>query len=100
MKLKPVDYLPGAQLDLEESAIWYEEQVPGVGRRFTEAVALTEKKLQRAPLLGRPDRRNTRKWRVRHFPHNLIYREETNRILIVAIAHPKRHENYWDYRVL
>ena len=98
MKLKPVDYLPGAQLDLDESAAWYEEKEPGVGHRFEAAVTLAEKKLQRAPLLGRPHRRDTRKWRVPHFPHSIIYREEAERILIVAIAHPKRQDDYWDYR--
>jgi plasmid stabilization system protein ParE len=94
-----VDYLPGAQLDIEESATWYETKEIGVGSRFEAAVALAEKKLQRAPLLGRPYRRHTRKWRVPHFPHNVIYREEPDRILIVAIAHPKREDDYWDERV-
>ena len=99
MKLKPVDYLPGAQLDLEESAAWYEQQEPGVGYRFQQAVALTERKLQREPQLGPPHRRHTRKWRVPGFPHHIVYREEADRILIFAVAHPKRREDYWHYRL-
>ena len=99
MKSKPVDYLPGARLDLEQSAGWYETQEPGVGSRCLETVALIEGNLQRDPGLGAPYRRNTRKWRLPRFPHSIIYREEADRILIVAVAYPKRREGYWRRRL-
>jgi toxin ParE1/3/4 len=98
MKSKLVEYLPGARFDLTDSAAWYEEQEPGLGMRFHAAVQATEKKLQRNPSLGTPHRRKTRKWRVLRFPYNVVYREEFDRIIIVAIAHGSRQENYWDYR--
>src|SRR6266852_826037 len=99
MRSKRVEYLPAARLDVEESAAWYEEKEPGVGERFQAAVESTERKLQRRPLLGAPHRRNTHKWRVKRFPHRIIYREEADRIVIVAVAHAKRQEGYWDYRL-
>jgi plasmid stabilization system protein ParE len=99
MKSKPVEYLPGAWLDFEESVAWYEEQENGAGDRFATAVTLAEQKLKRNPPLGTPHRRNTRKWRVQRFPHSIVYRDEPHRIVIVAIAHPKRQENYWEYRI-
>jgi plasmid stabilization system protein ParE len=99
MKLKPVEYLPGAQHDVEESAVWYEEQQRGVGKRFQAALELVEKRLQRSPSLGAPHRRNTRKWRVPRFPYRIIYREEAERILIIAVAHGSRQEDYWDVRI-
>lgn len=99
MKSKPVEYLVAARFDVEESATWYEEKEPGAGERFRAAVELAEQKLRRNPLFGAPHRRNTRKWRVRRFPHSIIYREETGLILIVAVAHGKRRENYWEHRL-
>jgi plasmid stabilization system protein ParE len=99
MKSKPVEYLPGARLDVEDSAAWYEDQEPGIGEKFHAAVQLAEQKVRRSPLQGAPHRRNTRKWRVARFPHNLIYREEPDRIVVVAVAHSKRREDYWDYRL-
>ena len=99
MKLKPVEQLPGAQHDLEQSAAWYEEQEPGVGERFLAAVILAEGKLQRNPEWGVPDRRNTRKWRVPPFPHSLVYRIEDDRIVIIAVAHGSRPDDYWDDRL-
>ena len=98
MKLKRVEYHPGARLDLEQSAVWYEEHEPGVGVRFQHFVSATEQKFRRNPEVGRPYPR-TRKWRVNRFPHNIIYREETDRIVIIAIAHAKRREDYWESRL-
>jgi plasmid stabilization system protein ParE len=99
MKSKPVDYLPGARLDVAESAAWYEEQETGVGEKFSTAVLHAEHSVARHPALGTPHRRNTRKWRIGRFPHSLIYREETKRIVIVAVAHGKRREGYWLHRL-
>ena len=99
MKSKPVEYLPGARLDFEESVAWYEEQETGVGARFHAAIELTERQIVRNPSLGTLRRRNTRKRRVPGFPHSLVYRDEAKHIAIIAVAHPKREEGYWEYRV-
>jgi toxin ParE1/3/4 len=99
MKSKPVEYLPAALLDLEESAAWYEEKQPGVGGRFHETVRLTLQKIQRHPQLGAPRRRDSRKWRVSGFPDSVVYREEVESIVVVAIAHAKRREDYWVSRL-
>ena len=99
MKSKPVEYLPDALLDLAESAAWYEEKQAGLGARLHDAVQLTVKKLQRYPQLGAPRPRNSRKWRVTRFPYSVVYRETTEMIFIIAIAHAKRREDYWVSRL-
>ena len=99
MKSKPVEYLSDALLDLAESAAWYEEKQLGLGVRLQDAVQLTIKKLQRQPQLGAPRRRNSRKWRVARFPYSVVYRETTEMIIIIAIAHAKRREDYWVSRL-
>ena len=99
MKSKPVEYLPAALLDLDESAAWYEEKEPGVGEQFHAAVRLTLQKIRRHPQLGTPRRRNSRKWRVAGFPYSVVYREELKSIVVVAIAHAKRREDYWVARL-
>lgn len=99
MKSKPVEYLPAALLEFEESAAWYEEHQPGVGERFQEAVKATERQLQRDPMLGTSYYRQTRKWRMKGFPFNIVYREESERIIVVAVAHGKRRPGYWHRRL-
>jgi toxin ParE1/3/4 len=99
MKSKPVEHHPGALLDIEESAVWYEERQPGLGDRFHSAVQFAEHTVQQHPLRGAPGRWNTRRLRLKIFPHSLVYREELHRIVIVAVAHAKRQEDYWQDRL-
>jgi plasmid stabilization system protein ParE len=41
--------------------------------------------------LGGPNRR----YLVQRFPYGLIYREEGDRIFILAVAHLRRRPEYW-----
>jgi plasmid stabilization system protein ParE len=82
-----------------EAAQWYDQRMPGLGERLLRAIEATQFNIQKNPQLGTPYRRGTRKWRVPKFPYRVIYRDESERILIIAIAHDKRREGYWDYRL-
>lgn len=97
--MKPVAHLSDANLEMAEAALWYDRREPGLGDRLLRAINATQSKIQQEPQRGVPHRRQTRKWRVPRFPYLIIYREEIDRILIIAIAHDKRREDYWDYRL-
>ena len=97
--MKPVVHLSVADIELAREALWYDGREPGLGERFLKAVEETERWLQKHPALGAPHRRGTRKWRVKGFPHNVIYREEAARIVVCAFVHPKRRPGYWLSRV-
>ena len=93
--LKPAAYLRQAAAEMERSATWYERREEGLGARFDAAVREAEAFICRNPQLGTPHHRGTRKWRVAGFPHAVIYREESDRIIIFAVAHAKRRPGYW-----
>ena len=97
--MKPVAHLSDANLEMVEAALWYDRRESGLGERLLQAIAAAQFKIQNNPQLGTPHRRGTRKWRVLKFPYRIVYREEADRILVVAIAHDKRRENYWDHRL-
>lgn len=40
----------------------------------------------------------TRRVLLRHFPFGIIYRVDSERILVVAIAHQRRRPGYWQQR--
>lgn len=91
----PVDYLPGARRDFDESFDWYLERSTQAAVRFANAVeaALTA-------VAADPERFATvdqlhRECPVRRFPFRIVYRVVENRILIVAITHAKRRPGYW-----
>jgi toxin ParE1/3/4 len=98
MKLKPVEYHPGARLEIIEAFEWYELHEPGLGARFQDSVAEAEKFVRRNPQLGAPGRFGTRKWPLKTFPYNLIYSDEPSAILIIALAHFSRQPRYWRRR--
>jgi hypothetical protein len=50
------------------------------------------------PMLRRPVGRRLRRALLTRFPFSLIFAEESDAILIVAVAHHKRRPDYWRMR--
>lgn len=99
MKAKPVEFLSVARLEVVEAYLWYAERELDVGERFLAAVRLSEIRIQQNPEWGAPYRRKTRKMRVEGFPYHIVYREETDKIVIYTVAHGKRKPDYWINRL-
>jgi hypothetical protein len=99
MKLKPVEYHPGARLEIVEAFEWYELHQSGLGIRFQSALANAEEFIRRHPQLGTPGRSGVRKRSLKTFPYNLIYSEEPNAVLVLALAHFSRRPRYWHRRL-
>ena len=98
MKLKPVEYHPGARLEVIKAFEWYELHEAGLGVRFQEELAEAEKFVRHNPLLGQPHKLETRKWPLKVFPYNLVYSNEPDLILVLAVAHYSRVPDYWRRR--
>lgn len=99
MKLKPVEHHPGVRLDVIKAFEWYETHEAGLGARFQKELAAAEKFVRRNPLLGQPHKFGTRKWPLKVFPYILIYSDEPDLILVLAIAHFSRASGYWHRRL-
>jgi plasmid stabilization system protein ParE len=96
--MKPVDFLPGARRDFDESFDWYAERSAVAAERFSNAI---DEALQR--LAANPewfaffDARH-QECSVQRFPFRIVFRDEPGRVLIVAVAHAKRRPGYWQAR--
>ena len=99
MRLKPVELHPGARLDAIEAFDWYELHEAGLGERFQSALAEAEDFVRRNPQLGNPHKFGTRRWRLKVFPYILIYSDEPEIILVLAVAHFSRAPEYWFNRI-
>ncbi len=51
--------------------------------------------LRERPLIGRPDRGQTRRLLLRCFPYTLVYRVVVGEIQVVALAHHRGKPGYW-----
>lgn len=87
-----------AEAELHEAAEFYEGQRPGLARRF---LAATERVIGHAadhPLLGTPLGGGIRRTLVPGFPYAVIYRADRDPIRVLAVAHLRRHPDYWRSR--
>ena len=96
--MKPIKFHPQAETELAESVDFYNKRIPGLGNELFTIVKIRSQEIQRDPL-RRPLRRNgTRKIKLPRFPYFLVYRDEPERILIIAVAHGARRPGYWQHR--
>jgi plasmid stabilization system protein ParE len=96
--MNPVDFLPGARQDFDASFDWYSARSAQAAVRFTGAINDTLTRIATQPdQFAAIDKRH-REGLVRRFPFRIIYRVESDGVLIVAVAHAKRRPNYWKRR--
>ena len=91
----PVDYLPAARHDFDESFDWYSERSTQAALRFANAVDTAV-----AQIVAHPTRYASadgihREFPLKKFPFRIVYRLVENRVLVVAISHAKRRPGFW-----
>lgn len=97
--MKRLTYLSVAELELTEAAQFYDEQQPGLGKAFLDAIRETSEKIKQQPEMYPFIENPIRSCRVRPFPYRLLYRELGERIQIVAVVHLSRRPGYWKERL-
>ena len=96
---------PEASDELEEAALWYENQRAGLGREFLASIDLALKQIARWPQAGAPVPDvpldlAVRRVPIGRFPYHLVYLETADAIRILAFAHDRRLPAYWRSRVV
>ena len=93
--MRPVATHREASAELIAAALFYEQQVPGLGadflRRYDDLVAA----ICRRPRQWREVQRGIRKARLTRFPYAVYFELQPDQIQIYAIAHQHRRPNYW-----
>jgi plasmid stabilization system protein ParE len=96
--LKPIRFLPGALEDAAEAEAWYARQRAGLDEEFRGAVIRTLETLsapESFPVIGRHGRHELRRAVVRRFLFRVLFVDQPERILVVAIAHARRRAGDW-----
>lgn len=89
-----------AERELDEAAQRYEEQRPGLGKRFLHEIELTTERICQFPGVGAPVKHvpadlGTRQAPVKDFPYQVVYLSTADAIRVLAIAHYRRRPGYW-----
>jgi toxin ParE1/3/4 len=97
--VKPLLLHRDAQEELAEAVTFYERRLRGLGLEFAEKIQRAFDRIQREPQLF-PFHKSTKLQRfvVVRFPYVIFYRDYSDRLSIVAIAHAKRRPDYWRSR--
>lgn len=90
--------LQAAEHEVAEQVAWYDEQLPGLGARFLNAVEDSITRACNLPDLGSPYLHGTRRVFPRDFPYSVAYRVDSEGIVIVAVAAFARKPGYWGGR--
>lgn len=94
---------PGAAEDLAVSAHWYDNRQVGVGEKFLtefdriiDLIAAEPLRFARAETYR--GRRELRRALLEGFPYSVIFEVKSDGILVLAVAHASRRQNYWSRR--
>jgi plasmid stabilization system protein ParE len=95
--LKPV-FRPQADQEVQAARQWYEEQRPGLGIQFANAIDEAVERIAANPLAFRAVHGETRRAIVRRFPYGIYFRVLTDEIVVTAVMHGRRHPRRWRTR--
>jgi plasmid stabilization system protein ParE len=94
----PVQFHPEAAAEARAAKLWYEERSPAAARAFLSELDHGVARLGADPQAWPPHLQGTRRYVMRRFPFQLIYRTGVGAILVVAVAHARRRPGYWKAR--
>jgi plasmid stabilization system protein ParE len=97
--VKPHVFHPEAGEEYTQAVQYYAAITPELGGGFHEEI---ERLIQE--VCHQPDRflrlsPRARRALARKFPYSVVYRDEPDRVWIVAVAHAKRRPSYWRQRL-
>lgn len=90
---------PGARLELQEAALFYEDRCSGLGTDFRDEVWQYQSAITANPLRYSIRIADVRRANLKRFPFHINFLIHDGRIAIVAISHHRRRPYYWRERI-
>jgi len=90
-----VRFLQVAKTELDDAVEYYNQQRSRLGYEFLWEVFFAIDRIQQFPQAWQVFYEDARRCLVRRFPYGIIYVQENDLILILAIAHLHREPDYW-----
>jgi plasmid stabilization system protein ParE len=97
--MKPVVFLPDAEQEMLQAAVYYESQSSGLGRDYLSEVERAVQAVKESPMTWPIVEGELRRRLVRRFPFGILYRIDPEEIVIIAVAHLRRKPGYWRERI-
>jgi toxin ParE1/3/4 len=95
-----IEFHPAADEEGVAAHHWYRERSSLAADRFLEELDAALARIQRTPKCGGHYLHGARCYLLRRFPYLIVYRETSQAIQVIAIAHGHRRPGYWKSRKL
>ena len=95
-----LDFHPKATEELEDATRWYADRSPKAAAGFVAAVERAVDSILATPLRFARVGRQCRGCSLVGYPYQIVFRCDSNRVQVVAVAHAKRRPGYWARREL
>ena len=99
MSAAKLDFTPEALGEIDDAFEWDLARSPQAAEAFLREVESAFALIVSSPDIWPSFEAATRRYILRRFPYNIIYREIAGGIEIVAVAHQKRRPRYWRSRL-
>ena len=83
---------------MTEAARWYEARRPGLGHEFLRCVDVVFSSILRAPHRYASVHRGARRALTRRFPYQVLFTEDDERVIVLAVFHARRDPQRWQKR--
>ena len=93
-----ITYRPEAELDIEETAKWYETQRVDLGFEFINEVEKKGEIIEANPFQYEKVHKSLHRAVLERFPFNVFYMIEGESVIVVAVMHGSRHPKKWQKR--
>lgn len=93
-----VSFLPTAAQDFQEALDWYQTRSAQAAAGFEAAMEVALQRIGEFPEMSPLCDERHRFYVLRRYPYSVIYRMESEGVLIVAVAHARRSPTYWHGR--
>jgi plasmid stabilization system protein ParE len=94
----PIVLRRAARVEFDEAIDWYEQQRPGLGDDFAEAVQDVFNKISATPLIHATVLRDIRRGNVQRFPYSVYYRVKPKWVVVISVFHNRRDPRIWQTR--
>lgn len=93
--MKTVRFLLPADHEMVDAAFYYERQSYGLGADFLDKIEAASADIAENPEMSPIVIRKIRRRLIRRFPYALLYRDDPEEIVILAVMHLHRRPDYW-----
>jgi plasmid stabilization system protein ParE len=90
---------PEAHADIEEAALWYEDQRPGLGELFTSELFELIDRIAESPLQFPVVGLSVRRGLLQRFPYAVFFLLVEGSAVVLAVLHQRRDPAVWKRRL-